>query len=269
MPPKTRRLVGSRVTARRIKEHVFSGPAYAVSTTETPVPQDLHHVCPRCGGDPAGAVWCPRCGLNLRAHARAGDQPTPPDGPDPEPPRRRLPLILGLAAAAVVAVVLVVVLTGGKDGGPSVEPPWHATPTASVTSTPPPATPTASPVAPTVDTATMHRILTEYVDAYGAEDLQRLAGLFSPDLVRMNGSDPDQDHADALDTYATQFQALTNPRYTLSDLEYTEGRGTGSASGIYRITSDSGSVSTGGIAFDFTERGGTVLIDVIATEPLS
>lgn len=192
--------------------------------------------------------------MNLRTRAPVASASAADTAAMPaiEPRRNRLPLIAGgaLAAAAVVGVVLAIVLTRG-----------HTADSRTIT-----IVPATAPLG--VSAAAMGSVLTEYVDAYGAEDLQTLRALFSPDLVRVNGSDPPQDRAGALDTYAKQFQQLSNPRYGLSDVRYRDGETTGQASGNYRITSDSG-VNTGRIAFRFTAQDGSVLIDRILIEPLS
>jgi len=258
--------------------------------TQSSAPQERHAICPRCGADPAGAVWCPRCGLNLRIRlpppppvdSTAG---TPLDSAPHEPftggPRNsdtteiieprpsRTPLFVGgaLAAAVVLGIVLAIVLSGGHNettGGS------HGTLSApgSTPSTSSPS-PTTTEAPPAVTATVMHDVLNAYATAYSAEDLSALRSLFSADLVRQNGSDRPQGLTGALNTYAGQFDQLSNPQYELSDIQYQEGATAGGASGTYRITDDNG-VNTGGqIEFGFTVRQGGLLIDRIQISPES
>jgi hypothetical protein len=114
----------------------------------------------------------------------------------------------------------------------------------------------------------MAQVLRHYVDAYSAEDVNLLGGLFAPDLERVNGTDAPQDRSQALATYASQFSQLVNPQYTLAGVTYDKGVSTGDATGRYRITSDSG-IHTGAIAFGFSASDGGLLIDRIIIEPWS
>jgi ketosteroid isomerase-like protein len=244
--------------------------------------------CPRCGADGHGAAWCPSCGLNLRtrpagaapAAAEQPDAPSPPRAQPEAPPRAplrppqrsledegRRPSVVALIAVlgvlAVGGIVFGVLALTGDDDGPGT-----AAPTATAT----PAEPTATPEVPalaasTVDEAAMTDVLVSYQDAYSAEDSDALASLFATDLVRLNADEPPQDVHEALATYDEQFASLSNPTYRLSNVEFTEGEGEGSASGTYEIVHDAGSAS-GGIAFNFVRTDDGLLIDTIAVEPI-
>jgi hypothetical protein len=251
-------------------------------TVEPPAAEEHQRICPRCGADAAGAVWCPACGLNLRvrgpAPAAGSRDPARPRAPmataPPAPPpwdqggkRPNRAVLIAVGALAAVAIVLLVIVLAGrheKTGGGSGE----AAIGGSTTTTTATATATTGQAAALVTAGAMRQVLSEYVSAYSAEDLQRLRALFSSDLVRQNGTDPAQNLAGALDTYATQFAQLSNPRYQLSNLRYSQGRQVGAALGTYRITSASG-VNTGAIEFWFAVRDGELLITRMAIRPVS
>jgi hypothetical protein len=238
-------------------------------TKQSSLPQGRHLTCRRCGADAGGAVWCPRCGLNLRTRI-----PSPPaaDPTTGSPPREagpsRTPFFVGgaLVAAAVAGVVLAIILSSGH-AGTTVG--VDGTPTASQPTPAPSPSPTVTDAPRAVSAAAMYDVLKAYAAAFSAEDLDRLRSLFAADLVRKNGSDPAQDLAGALRTYAGQFAQLSNPDYELSGLRYQQGVTAGEAVGTYRITDDNGADAQGQIAFDFTARDGSVLIDrlVIRSAP--
>jgi hypothetical protein len=179
-----------------------------------------------------------------------------------------MPFFVGgaLVVAAVAGVALAIVLSSGHTGMTGGV---HGTPTASQPTPAPSPSPTVTDAPPAVSAAAMHDVLNAYAAAFRAEDVDRLRSLFSADLVRKNGSDPAQDLAHALDTYAGQFGQLSTPDYELSDLRYQEGATAGEALGTYRITDDNAVDARGHIAFRFTARDGSLLIDRIVISPVS
>jgi hypothetical protein len=177
--------------------------------------------------------------------------------------------------AIVVAVVIAVLLAGiaialvtRGSGAPkaSVAPSTPATVSVTVT-TGSPAVSVTAPAAPTVVTsAEMTQILQRYVNAYGSEDLAGLQSLFAGDLVRMNGTDPPEDLTQALETYRSQFAALSNPVYRLRDIFYDPAGASATAS--YSISSGAGTVG-GQITYHFVRQGDYVLIDELDIQPSS
>jgi hypothetical protein len=173
-------------------------------------------------------------------------------------------VVLAVVALAVAAAAIVVV--SHRSAAPKAPPDSVQRP---VTVTVPATTPVASGASPSalaVTSAGMRAVLQRYVDAYSNEDIRGLQSLFASDLVRQNGSDPSEDLTQALATYHGQFAALTNPRYTLTNIAYRPG--SASATGMYSISSGSGSVR-GQIAFHFVRVEDSLLIDEILIRPSS
>lgn len=225
------------------------------------VDQAIQQTCPRCGSDAAGAPWCPKCGLNLRLHAPDAVPPPPPPTPGTPvrpPSRRRLIALVGgvLVLGGAIAAIAVLALRS-----PATQNAAATTLIETVVGTQ-----AAAPNAPPVTRAEMRSVLQRYVDAYSAEDIQLLGSLFASDLARKNGTDPIENREAALADYQRQFDGLTNPRYTLVNLDYRAGRGQGVASSPYVIKSASGE-SRGRITFYFAVRGGRLLIDGIRAVP--
>lgn len=123
-----------------------------------------------------------------------------------------------------------------------------------------------TPSLPPVTRAEMQHDLLAYAQAFSAENTVALEGLFAPGLRRQSGNGPVEDLNGAIADYQHQFAGLTSPRYVLSDVGYTTGRGEGFAVGRYAITSAEG-VSRGRIGFRFVVQGGFVLIDRIRAIP--
>jgi hypothetical protein len=238
-------------------------------------------VCPRCGTLSAGAIWCAKCGLNLRldpdsAHSGAagGRRPSERSVDFGSSHRGTARIVIASAAAAltaVAAVALALVLLWPEDSAPervtaTVPIPDQMTPVdPSPRSVAPPPTTTTDPV-PVVSTRTIRDRLLAYITAYNNEDVGGLRRLFTDDLVRQNGDDDPQDLDAALTEYENQFAQISNPDYTLDGLQYTHGRGQASAYGRYTITSNSGSVN-GAIDFHFVRRDGRLLIDQLTISP--
>jgi hypothetical protein len=221
----------------------------------------VEQTCPRCGSSAAGAPWCPACGLNLRLHTSEAAAPPPPPTPSTSrhgPSRRRL---LGLIAGILAlggAIAAVALLAFRSSPAPSaVE--TTVVRTVAVTGSDP-------AVLPRVTVSEIHDVLLAYVNAYSAEDAPALGRLFAADLVRRNGNGPLENRDAALATYQQQFDQLTNPQYSLSDLQYRTGQGEARAEGAYVITSAAGQ-SRGFIGFHFVVQGDRLLIDAIKVVP--
>lgn len=169
----------------------------------------------------------------------------------------------GLALLLLVIAIAVLLATRGSGALKGSAPP------APVGVASPAASPMVAVAAPTVATPTsseMENVLQRYVNAYTNEDLSGLQSLFAADLVRTNGTGPSEDLTQALDTYQSQFDALSSPVYRLSSVTYDTLAAT--AVGTYSISSDAGKVG-GSIAFHFVRVGDQALIDTIVIEPFS
>jgi hypothetical protein len=222
--------------------------------------------CPRCGSNAAGAPWCPSCGLNLRLHTPepAAAPPAPPAPlsyatPARAPHRRRRIALIAIAVLALCGAIAAIAFLALRSSSGSSAPAKTVLQTVAVTRS-------SVPTTPLVKTSDIHDELVAYVNAYSNEDASGLGRLFAADFVRQNGNDPIEDRSEALATYQQQFDQLTNPRYTLTDLRYAVGRGVASASGRYVITSAAGRTG-GSIEFHFVARGGRLLIDAIRVMP--
>jgi hypothetical protein len=234
----------------------------------------VEQTCPRCGSNAAGAPWCPSCGLNLRVHTQETEAPPPPAStplaarayaPPRGPSRRRFfALIAGGVLVLGGAIAAVALFAFRSSSSPSAV---ATTVVQTVAVTESGATTQIGALAlPRVTTAEMHDVLLGYVNAYSAEDAAGLGRLFAADLVRQNGHDPIEDRDAALATYQRQFDQLTNPQYSLTNIQYASGRGEGSAAGTYVITSAAGR-TRGSIEFHFVVRGGRLLIDAVRVVP--
>ena len=236
----------------------------------------VEQTCPRCGSDAAGAPWCPSCGLNLRLHAQEAEAPPPPAptpapaaapvyAPPGGPSRTRLFLLIAAGVLVLGGVIAAVALLAFRSSSSPSAVATTVVQTVAVTQSGG-VTQSSAPALPQVTNAEMHDVLLSYVNAYSAEDAAALGSLFAADLARQNGNDPVEDRNAALATYQRQFDHLTNPQYSLSNIQYATGRGEGSAAGTYVITSAAG--RTGGtIEFHFVARGGRLLIDAIRVVP--
>lgn len=231
----------------------------------------VEQTCPRCGSNASGAPWCPSCGLNLRVHAKETEAPppaTPPAAPvyaPPRGPRTRLFVLIGGGVLVLGGAIAAVALLAFRSSSSPSAAATTVVQTVAVTQSGG-VTQSGAPALPRVTTAEMHDVLLAYVNAYSAEDTATLGGLFAADLARKNGNGPIEDRDAALATYQQQFDQLTNPQYSLTNIQYATGRGEGSAAGTYVITSAAG--RTGGtIEFHFVARGGRLLIDAIRVVP--
>jgi len=225
--------------------------------------------CPRCGTESQGAAWCAACGLNLRLHS-VPEPATPPVAAAPVAVCRRRRVVSASAGLVLVllAVGIAVVFVTRGSGAPKASAPPASAPPASANLGAPAAFPAPIDVAPAaapISTGEMGQVLQWYADAYTNENVNGLQSLFADNLVRTNGTDPSEDLAQALDTYRSQFAALSNPVYSLSNLGYDVPRATAAA--IYSISSDAGTVGGGSIGFHFVRLGNQLLIDAIAIQP--
>lgn len=242
--------------------------------------------CRACGAavgtapaEPAPADPVPVAGPSppVEAAATAVLQPIPQQPPrDPaqsssaarirrRPSNRRL-----IAAGAVAAALLVVtagayVLLGDDDGGggsaPNAEPPEARAEPAPDPAAPAPVAPeTAAPpgAAETPSDGDVRALLESYSDLFEAEDADGMGELFAADAVRSSDGETET-RAQAIETYRRQFSQLTNPTYSLSDLQIGTEPGAATATGRYRIASDSGTV-TGNIEFQMAQVDGDLLI---------
>jgi hypothetical protein len=171
-----------------------------------------------------------------------------------------------LAAVVAVAVAVVFVAKGHGGGGqlPGVaSASTIPTETAAVESTTPTET---TPTPPTVEAPQVEQVLSEYTQAYSAENIDGLKGLFAEGLERHDGSRTPEDLAAAIATYEKQFSELKKPSYSLSATNVEPGTGEATATAEYSITSQNGTVA-GSITFHFTEQEERLLIDRLTIEP--
>jgi hypothetical protein len=201
-------------------------------------------------------------------------QPAPPV-PPPTPPERaegirpgRRPILVGAIFAALLAVLgggaLALTQLGGTETtadnavAPKVAPP-EPSDSGLPSAPPPPAGPTRIPTDGDVRT-----LLETYADRYGAEDADGLSELFADDAVRVSDGKV-EDRAQAIATYREQFAQLNNPTYALSEPQIDREPGSATATGRYRITSSSGTV-TGDIQFELVDSDGHLVIERLAIQ---
>jgi hypothetical protein len=182
--------------------------------------------------------------------------------------RRRTAIVTGTLAATVAiigTVAAAVLLTRGSPAPPDIAAPTTARLGDSASGVATPTRPAAVHAATTsISAEEMTRVLQRYVDAYSNESVAQLRKLFASNLVRVNGTDPAQGLDQALQTYRSQFAGLTNPSYSLGNVQYDTGRAV--ATGTYTITSAAGTVS-GRIAYHFIDDRGRLLINELAIVP--
>jgi hypothetical protein len=178
---------------------------------------------------------------------------------------RRSAIVIAVATVLVLAgaafgIVLVTRDSGGNEATPGPREPSRV----DFTTAPTLSFQTAEPSITAYD---MDRLLDEYAEAYSAENVRGLEGLFADDLIRHNGTDPPQTLTEALETYRGQFIELRNPYYTLLDRSFDEGVGEGTAYAEYSIVSDYAPDAGGQITFHFVATDGFLLIDRLTIEP--
>jgi ketosteroid isomerase-like protein len=118
--------------------------------------------------------------------------------------------------------------------------------------------------APSVSSETVSELLRRYATAYSNEDSSSLRALFAPDLVRRATDEPQMNRSEAIAEYDRQFAQLSDPTYTLTNVEIAAGTGEASASASYEITDGSGGEpATGTIEFHMTVSGDLLLIDAL------
>jgi hypothetical protein len=236
-------------------------PAARVRPVGPPVtgelPPAVERTCRRCGADARGAAWCPACGLNLRA-----DAPAVPTRAPAAHGRLSGGVFVSIVVVALVAVAgiaaALILATGGQHATQTVVRVLRARPAAN--------TLRAAPAAQPIGVTEIAGLLSDYQNAYTAEEVVRLAQLFTPDMQRQNGNDLVENRAQALDTYQRQFDALNSPHYRLSHVRYLSDANGVVVNGSYSIVSAEGT-ATGQIAFHLVRRNGRPMIDAIRTVP--
>jgi hypothetical protein len=118
--------------------------------------------------------------------------------------------------------------------------------------------------APTVSSGTVRLLLRRYATAFSNEDSASLRALFAPDFVRRATDRPEMNRSEAIAEYDRQFAQLSDPTYTLTNVQIKTGAGEASASASYEITDTSGGTpATGTIQFHMTVSGNALLIDAL------
>ena len=191
----------------------------------------------------------------------------------PTPPLRRAwqratatpdaKILTGVAATALVAGVVLAIVFATKGGHHPVG--VAAASTLATSPTQSESTPTET-TAPTVDAPAVEQVLSEYREAYSAENIEGMKNLFAEDLERHDGEKPPEDLPTALATYEGQFSELRNPRYSLSGISVEPGAGEATATARYSISSQNGTVG-GSITYHLVERDERLLIDKLRIEP--
>jgi hypothetical protein len=204
--------------------------------------------------------------------AAAATQALPPSQPPPvgppqqpayapaEPPRRggsRTPLIVAALLLLLVGVGAAVALgTGAFEGGET------NTVTTQVT-TSAPTTTTAVSGSP-VPESSVRDVLARYEGAYSNEDVAALDALFAPEFSRRAPPQPDMGRAEALAEYERQFAQLSDPTYTLSDIQIEAGPEGATAGATYEIRDgDGGEPAFGSIGFSMVLTDDGLLIDAL------
>ena len=245
-------------------------------------PGETHTTCPRCGSPSEGSSWCPRCGLNLRA----GGTPLSATQPRRESipiaadrlagPRggRRVPVILTVVVlvvlAALGAVVAFFLTRGGKDHVVTVAQTVVQTTSAGSTGVAATESATTSPSGSAdarLPLDAIGSLLVEYESAYSNEDVGALLNLFTDDFVRLRGTEPPQDLAEALATYEEQFKELDEPIYELSRVKVTRSSDEAEAAGHYLITDIGRTAGSGRIVFHIVRLGDLLYIDRLDITP--
>ncbi len=172
-------------------------------------------------------------------------------------------ILTGVAATALVAGVVLAIVFATKGGRHPVGVATASTFAPSPTQTEP--TPTKT-TGPTVEAPAVEQVLTEYREAYSAENIEGMRNLFAEDLERHDGDKPPEDLSAALATYERQFSELRNPRYSLSEISVQPGADEATATAHYSISSQNGRVG-GSITYHLVEQTERLLIDKLRIEP--
>jgi serine/threonine protein kinase len=183
----------------------------------------------------------------------------PPAAPPPPRRSRTLLLIAALLLLLLGAGVAVAIATGAFEGDTN-------TVTTQVTTSPPATATTTSPTTTgaTVSTAAVREVLSRYEAAYSSEDVSALDAVFAPDFKRRAPPRPDMGRAAALEEYRRQFAQLSNPTYSLSNIQIEPGPAGAVARADYEISDDDGGEPAfGSIEFSLVSTDDGLLIDAL------